>query len=106
MSETVQVAIGDVLEVATIPAEWDNRPDRINVKLKAAIDPDAKTEMWVSNNAADDEPVWEKYAIGAYHVFKNETKTAGKWATAARIRVTAQDATGEISITSIATGVL
>ena len=106
MSDAVQVAIGDVLEVTTMPAEWDNRPDRIDVKLKATIDPDAKTEMWVSNNAADDEPVWEEYTIGAYHVFKNETKTAEKWATAARIRVTAQDATGEISITSIATGVL
>lgn len=106
MSDVVQVAIGDVLEITTIPAEWDTRPDRIDVKLKASIDPEAKTEMWVSNNAADDEPVWEEYTVGAYHVFVNEQKTADKWATAVRIRITAQDATGEISVSNIATGVL
>ena len=106
MSDTVQVAIGSVLEITTIPAEWDSRPDRIDVKLKASIDSDAKTEMWVSNNAVDREPVWEEYEIGAYHVFANKKKTADKWATAARIRITAQEAAGEISISNIAMGVL
>jgi hypothetical protein len=105
-SAAVQIAVGDVLELTTIPAEWDSRPECIAVKFNATIDPKATVEVWVSNNADDEEAVWEVYETGRYHTFTNKEKTADKWATAVRVKVTANDATGEISISGIATGVL
>lgn len=105
-STAVKVAIGDTLEFTTLPAEWSEKPDRIDVKLKATIDKAATMSLWVTNNANDDSPTWEEYTIGAYHIFKNNTKTADKWATAVKVKITAGESTGEISVSDIATGVL
>ena len=105
-STAVKIAIGDTLEFTTIPAEWSEKPDRIDVKLKATVDEAATMELWVTNSANDDEPVWEAYELGAYHIFENNTKTADKWATAVKVKITAGEAAGEISVSDIATGVL
>lgn len=105
-STAVKVAIGDTLEFTTLPAEWSEKPDRIDVKLKATIDKAATMSLWVTNNANDDSPTWEEYTIGAYHIFKNNTKTADKWATAVKVKIIAGESTGEISVSDIATGVL
>ena len=105
-STAVKIAIGDALEFTTLPAEWSEKPDRIDVKLKSTVDEAATMSLWVTNNANDDEPVWEAYELGAYHIFENDTKTADKWATAVKVKITAGEATGEISVSDIATGVL
>lgn len=105
-STAVKVAIGDTLEFTTLPAEWSEKPDRIDVKLKATVDSAATMSLWVTNNANDDSPTWEEYTIGAYHIFKNNTKTADKWATAVKVKIIAGESTGEISVSDIATGVL
>jgi hypothetical protein len=105
-SQTVQIAVGDVLELVTIPAEWDTKPENIAVKLMATIDEAATLEIYVCNNANDKKPKWEAYTQGRHHTFTNAKKTASKWATAVKIKVTANEATGEISISDIATGVL
>lgn len=105
-SAAIKVAIGGVLEFTTIPAEWDTKPDRIDVKLNATIDSAATEELWVTNNANDAQPVWEPYTLGEYHVFTNADKTAARWATAVKLKITANTATGEISVSDIATGVL
>lgn len=105
-STAVKVAIGDTLEFTTLPAEWSEKPDRIDVKLKATIDKAATMSLWVTNNANDANPTWEAYELGAYHIFKNNTKTADKWATAVKVKIVAGEATGEISVSDIATGVL
>ena len=105
-SDPVKVAIGDTLEFTTLPAEWSEKPDRIDVKIKATVDSTATMSLWVTNNANDDSPTWEEYTIGAYHIFKNNTKTADKWATAVKVKITAGESTGEISVSDIATGVL
>ena len=105
-SAAVKIAIGDVLEFTTLPAEWSEKPDRIDVKLKATVDKAATMSLWVTNNANDASPTWESYELGAYHVFENTTKTADKWATAVKVKITAGEATGEISVSDIATGVL
>ena len=105
-SDPVKVAIGDTLEFTTLPAEWSEKPDRIDVKIKATVDSTAAMSLWVTNNANDDSPTWEEYTIGAYHIFKNNTKTADKWATAVKVKIVAGEATGEISVSDIATGVL
>ena len=62
--------------------------------------------LWVTNNASDVEPTWEAYELGAYHIFENNAKTADKWATAVKVKITAGESTGEISVSDIATGVL
>lgn len=105
-STAVKIAIGDVLEFTTLPAEWSEKPDRIDVKLKSTVDEAATMSLWVTNNANDDDPTWEAYELGAYHVFENGTKTADKWATAVKVKITAGEATGEINVSDIATGVL
>ena len=76
------------------------------MKLKATVDEAATMSLWVANNANDVNPTWEAYELGAYHIFKNDTKTANKWATAVKIKITAGESTGEISVSDIATGVL
>lgn len=105
-STAVKVAIGDTLEFTTLPAEWSEKPDRIDVKLKATIDKAATMSLWVTNNANDANPTWEAYELGAYHIFENNTKTAEKWATAAKVKIVAGESTGEISVSDIAMGVL
>ena len=105
-SNPVKIAIGDTLEFTTLPAEWSEKPDRIDVKLKATVDEAATMSLWVANNANDVNPTWEAYELGAYHIFKNDTKTANKWATAVKVKITAGESTGEISVSDIATGVL
>lgn len=105
-STAVKVAIGDVLEFTTLPEEWSEKPDRIDVKLKATVDESATMSLWVTNNASDVEPTWEAYELGAYHIFENNAKTADKWATAVKVKITAGESTGEISVSDIATGVL
>lgn len=105
-STAVKVAIGDTLEFTTLPAEWSEKPDRIDVKLKATIDKAATMSLWVTNNANDANPTWEAYELGAYHIFENNSKTADKWATAVKVKITAGESTGEISVSDIATGVL
>ena len=105
-SAAVKIAIGDVLEFTTLPAEWSEKPDRIDVKLKATVDKAATMSLWVTNNANDASPTWESYELGAYHIFENKTKTADKWATAVKVKITAGESTGEISVSDIATGVL
>lgn len=105
-SAPVKIAIGDTLEFTTLPAEWGEKPDRIDVKIKATVDRAATMSLWVTNNANDDSPTWEEYTIGAYHIFKNNTKTADKWATAVKVKIVAGESTGEISVSDIATGVL
>lgn len=105
-STAVKVAIGDTLEFTTLPAEWSEKPDRIDVKLKATIDKAATMSLWVTNNANDANPTWEAYELGAYHIFGNNAKTANKWATAVKVKITAGESTGEISVSDIATGVL
>ena len=105
-STAVKVAIGDTLEFTTLPAEWSEKPDRIDVKLKATIDKAATMSLWVTNNANDANPTWEAYELGAYHIFENNAKTANKWATAVKVKITAGESTGEISVSDIATGVL
>lgn len=105
-SNPVKIAIGDTLEFTTLPAEWSEKPDRIDVKLKATVDEAATMSLWVANNANDVNPTWEAYELGTYHIFKNDTKTANKWATAVKVKITAGEATGEISVSDIATGVL
>lgn len=105
-STAVKIAIGDVLEFTTLPEEWSEKPDRIDVKLKATVDKAATMSLWVTNNASDNEPTWEAYELGAYHIFENNTKTADKWATAVKVKIVAGESTGEISVSDIATGVL
>ena len=105
-STAVKIAIGDVLEFTTLPAEWSEKPDRIDVKLKATVDKAATMSLWVTNNANDDNPTWEVYELGAYHIFENNTKTDDKWATAVKVKITAGESTGEISVSDVATGVL
>jgi len=104
-STAYNVKVGDVLEVITPPWNRDNRPSVVSVIMDATIDAAATTEIFVCNNANDTTPTWETYT-GDKHIFENKTKTDANWAVAARIKVTAGLATGEISISDIGLGVL
>lgn len=104
-SDACQVKIGNVLEIISPVEQRTERPATIRVIYKGVIDAGATTEIFVTNNANDASPTWEEYT-GDKHTFANETETADRWATAVRIKITANDATGEISISAIGTGVV
>lgn len=59
------------------------------------------TQIYVSNNASDENPVWEEYTAGTVHSFANKTKKATSWAVSAKILINANDAVGEIAISTI-----
>lgn len=107
-SAHVRVSIGDVLQIQTKPAVMSNRPTAITIILKSNIDSRATTDIKVCNNAKDDIPMWEDYAVsddGSY-VFANTIKIADSWAVSAKVTVTANNATEEISISAIGLGVI
>ena len=105
-SASLYVRIGNVLEIITNPVDREVRPSIVNVKVKSIIGEKASVEMWVSCNANDETPTWEKYTPGSPHSFKNDKKTAAKWGVAVKIKVTANDEAGEISISAVGLGVL
>ena len=108
-SQTIGVRIGTRLEVQSLPFACDYQPRRIVIKDKASFAQMATTIIYVCNNALDDEPTWEDateaYQNDAAYIFANVEKTADSWATAIRYVVLANDATDEISISSIGAGV-
>lgn len=105
-SPSLYVRIGNVLEISTLPVDREVRPSVVNVKVKSIIGQKATVEMWVTCNANDEKPTWEKCTLGSPHSFKNDKKTADKWGVAVKIKVTANDEAGEISISAVGLGVL
>lgn len=107
-STVVKVSIGTVLEVQTKPAATADRTQKIIVLLDLVADEKITKEIQVCNNANDEVPTWEKYSPDAAgnHTFTNAEKTAEDWAVAAKIKITANDSTGEISLRAIGMGVL
>lgn len=104
-SAAVKIRIGTVLEIQTRPLAKASRPCGVSVHLNAVIDPAADLSMWVCNNAYDPQPSWEVYTPGSRHTFANQDKTADNWAVSAKVKVTAGEAAGEISISAIGMGV-
>ena len=96
-----RVSIGSVLEVGLHPMERSSAPNSISVLVDGNIDANATTQIYVSNNASDENPVWEEYTAGTVHSFANKTKTATSWAVSAKILINANDAVGEIAISTI-----
>lgn len=76
--------------------------------LDLVADSKVKKEIFVSNNANDASPVWEAYTpdSAGNHTFSNNTKTASKWAVATKLKLTANDSTGEIAVRAIGMGVI
>lgn len=105
-STAVKIRIGTVLEIETQPMELSARPTGVSVVLKSTVDPEAYMQMWVTNNANDEAPEWESYILGTMHRFVNEENTSDKWAVAAKVKIEAQEAAGEISISAIGMGVI
>lgn len=63
-----------------------------------------------ANNALDDAPVWEDatadYTANKPHIFTNKTKTASQWAVSVKLKIEANDSTGEISVSAVGMGVM
>lgn len=108
-SNSIQVKIGNVLEVATLPSEVDFMPVRINVIDEKTIDPIATVSVFACNNALDIAPTWEEitsqYEINQPYEFTNKIKTADKWSVSIKYQITANNAIAEISIDAIGVGV-
>ena len=104
-SPNAQIKIGDVLEVVTVPEEKAAQPETISVRVDGKIDAQATVEILVTNNAFDEDPVWEHCAQKTVHTFENATKTAEKWGVAVKVKITAESATGAIELTTIAVSV-
>lgn len=107
-SSVTHVRIGTILEVQTRPQDTEDRVQKAVVLLDLTADSKITKEIWVANNANDNSPAWEIYApdVAGNHTFKNTVKTADKWAVAAKIKITANNSTEEISLRAIGMGVL
>ena len=107
-SSAVHIRIGTILDVQTHPQETADRTQKIVVLLDLVADDKVTKEIWVANNANDASPAWETYTpdLAGNHTFQNTAKTAEKWAVAARVKVTANNSTGEIALRAIGMGVL
>lgn len=107
-SSAAHIRIGTILDVQTHPQETADRTQKIVVLLDLVSDDKVTKEIWVANNANDVSPAWETYTpdSAGNHTFQNAAKTAEKWAVAARVKVTANDSTGEIALRAIGMGVL
>lgn len=107
-SSVIHARIGTILDVQTHPQETADRAQKMVVLLDLVADDKVTKEIWVANNANDASPAWETYtpdSAGNY-TFQNTAKTAEKWAVAARMKVTANNSTGEIALRAIGMGVL
>lgn len=107
-SSAVHIRIGTILDVQTHPQETTDRAQKMVVLLDLVSDDKVAKEIWVANNANDASPAWETYTpdSAGNHTFQNNAKTAEKWAVAARVKITANDSTGEIALRAIGMGVL
>lgn len=107
-SSAAHIRIGTILDVQTHPQETADRTQKMVVFLDLVADNKVTKEIWVANNANDASPAWETYTpdSAGNHTFQNNTKTAEKWAVAARVKITANDSTGEIALRAIGMGVL
>ena len=107
-SSAVHIRIGTILDVQTHPQETADRAQKMVVLLDLVADDKVTKEIWVANNANDASPVWETYTpdSAGNHTFQNNAKTAEKWAVAARVKITANNSTGEIALRAIGMGVL
>ena len=107
-SSAVYIRIGTILDVQTHPQETADRAQKMVVLLDLVADDKVTKEIWVANNANDASPAWEIYNpdSAGNHTFQNNAKAAEKWAVAARVKVTANNSTGEIALRAIGMGVL
>lgn len=107
-SSAVHIRIGTILDVQAHPQETADRTQKMVVLLDLVADDKVTKEIWVANNANDASPAWETYTpdSAGNHTFQNTAKTAEKWAVAARVKITANDSTGEIALRAIGMGVL
>ena len=107
-SSAAHIRIGTILDVQTHPQETTDRAQKMVVLLDLVSDDKVAKEIWVANNANDASPAWETYTpdSAGNHTFQNNAKTAEKWAVAARVKITANDSTGEIALRAIGMGVL
>ena len=107
-SSNIHIKFGSVLEVKTHPTETSACIQKAIVLLDLVADSKVKKEIFVSNNANDASPVWEAYTpdSAGNHTFSNNTKTASKWAVATKLKLTANDSTGEIAVRAIGMGVI
>lgn len=109
-SDIVKISTVNVLKIQTNPLEVEYLPKSAIVNMACAIDENATIIVELSNNATDAHPVWENatdsFQNQTYHVFTNTQKTSDQFAVAARITVNANDAMGEISISSVGVGVM
>lgn len=108
LSEARAIRIGTILDVQTHPQETADRAQKMVVLLDLVADDKVTKEIWVANNANDASPAWETYTpdSAGNHTFQNTAKVAEKWAVAARVKITANDSTGEIALRAIGMGVL
>lgn len=108
LSEARVIRIGTILDVQTHPQETADRAQKMVVLLDLVADDKVTKEIWVANNANDASPAWETYTpdSAGNHTFQNTAKVAEKWAVAARVKITANDSTGEIALRAIGMGVL
>lgn len=104
-SATVTASVGTVLQIETLPYDYDTMPKKIAVASKETRGEAAQT-IEVCNNANDDAPTWETYTpTNGLHTFVNKEKTADKWAVATKVTIAAGEETGAIEINAICEGV-
>lgn len=108
-SSIIKINVGEsYLEIMTHPSTCKTMPNKIIVLLSLVAGSQTQKIISVCNNANDSVPTWENYSpdSSGLYTFTNKTKTANDWAVSAKVKVTANNYTGEISLSAIGLGVL
>lgn len=108
-SSIIKINVGEsYLEIMTHPSICKTMPNKIVVLLSLVAGSQTQKVISVCNNANDSVPTWENYSpdSSGLYTFTNKTKTADDWAVSAKVKVTANNYTGEISLSAIGLGVL
>ena len=96
-SPIILLSSNNTLDFTTIPLVLDNRPFKVKVddKKKIINGSNISINVYVTNNALDEEPVWEnmttQYLTNQFYTFTNEEKTNIKWAIAVRYLIVKSD---------------
>lgn len=85
---------------------WYDSPLYTETVLRQKMDATLGENQYVLNIDLNTKTVFYTPDSAGNHTFQNTAKVAEKWAVAARVKITANDSTGEIALRAIGMGVL
>lgn len=93
-SSPILLTSNNTLDFKTLPLILQNRPNKVKIddKKKLISGSNVTINVFVTNNALDESPVWENitayYLTNQFYEFTNDQKTATNWAISVRYLIT------------------